>query len=101
MSAYPPTGDIRVAPFVACALLHRHPRRSFLGYQLLRRLYDPPPRRVAVQAAELAAFRCVDPVKADVLAVHLNGIAVDHVGDAGHIGQGRGGEQAQGRLRIY
>ncbi len=27
MSAYPPTGDIRVAPFVACALLHRHPRR--------------------------------------------------------------------------
>ncbi len=30
-SAYPPTGDIRVAPFVACALLHRHPRRPFLG----------------------------------------------------------------------
>ncbi len=31
MSAYTPTSDIRVAPFVACALLHRHPRRPFLG----------------------------------------------------------------------
>ncbi len=30
------------------------------------------------------------------LAVHLNGIAIDHRGGAGHVGQGRGGEQAQG-----
>ncbi len=27
--------------------------------------------------------------------LHLNGIAVDHRGDAGHVGQGRGGEQDQ------
>ena len=40
------------------------------------------------------ALRRVDPVKADSLAVHLNGIAVDHRGDAGHVGQGRGGKQA-------
>ncbi len=38
----------------------------------------------------------IDPVKEYPLAVHLNGIAVDHRGDAGHVGQGRGGEQAQG-----
>ena len=30
------------------------------------------------------------------LAMHLNGIAVDHRGDAGHVGQGGSGEQAQG-----
>ncbi len=36
----------------------------------------------------------VDPVKAYPLAVHLNGIAVDHRGDAGHVCKGRGGEQA-------
>ena len=35
-------------------------------------------------------------MKAYPLAVHLNGIAVDYRGDAGHVGQGRGGEQAQG-----
>ena len=39
---------------------------------------------------------CVYPVQPDSLAVHLNGIAVDRRGDAGHVGQGRGGEQAQG-----
>ena len=42
------------------------------------------------------ALRRVDPVKADSLAVHLNGIAVDHRGSAGHVGQGWRGEQAQG-----
>ena len=52
-SAYPPTGDIRVAPFVACALLHRHPRRPFLGYQFLDRLYDSLPHRVALQVASI------------------------------------------------
>ncbi len=36
-----------------------------------------------VQAAELATLRRVDPVKAYPLAVHLNGIAVDHRGAAG------------------
>ncbi len=30
------------------------------------------------------------------VAVHLNGIAVDHSGDTGYVGQGWGGEQAQG-----
>jgi len=30
-SGLAPTADIRVAPFVACALLHRHPCRPFLG----------------------------------------------------------------------
>ncbi len=49
-----------------------------------------------VQAAELATLRRVDPVKACPLAVHLNGIAVDHRGGAGHVGQGGHGEQAQG-----
>ncbi len=38
----------------------------------------------------------VDPVKAYPLAVHFNGIAVDHGGGPGHVGKGRGGEQAQG-----
>ena len=38
------------------------------------------------------ALRRVDSVKAYALAVHLNGIAIDHRGDAGHVGQGRGGE---------
>ncbi len=33
-------------------------------------------------------------MQADTLAVHLNGIAVDD--GAGHVGQGRGGEQAEG-----
>ncbi|MCH9054049.1 MAG: hypothetical protein IIA72_23870 [Proteobacteria bacterium] len=33
---------------------------------------------------------------ANSLAVHLNGITVDHRGDAAHVGQGRGGEQAKG-----
>jgi len=42
----------------------------------------------------LVALRRVDPVKPDPLAVLLNGIAVDHQGDAGHVGQGRGDEQA-------
>ncbi len=30
------------------------------------------------------------------LAVHLNGIAVDHRGRTGDVGKGRGGEQAEG-----
>ena len=38
----------------------------------------------------------VDPVKADSLAVDFERVAVDHRGDAGHVGQGRGGEQAEG-----
>ncbi len=32
----------------------------------------------------------------DRVAVHLNGIAVDHRGRTGHVGQGWGGEQAEG-----
>ena len=40
--------------------------------------------------------RRVDPVQAYPLAVHLNGIAVDHRGDPDHIGKGRTCEQAQG-----
>ncbi len=51
---------------------------------------------LAVPAAQLPAFRRVDPVKAYPLAVHLNGIAVDHQGRAGYVGQHRDGEQAQG-----
>ncbi len=35
-------------------------------------------------------------MKAYPLAVYLNGIAVDHRGDAGHVGKGWGGEQAEG-----
>ena len=49
-----------------------------------------------VQAAELATLRRVDPVQAYPLVVHLNGIAVDHGSGAGHVGQGWGGEQAEG-----
>ncbi len=30
------------------------------------------------------------------LAVNFERVAVDHRGNAGHVGQGRGGEQAQG-----
>jgi len=33
---------------------------------------------------------------ANSLAVHLNGITVDHRSHAAHVGQGRGGEQAKG-----
>ena len=44
---------------------------------------------LAVQAAELPALRRVDPMKAYPLAMHLNGIAVDHRCNAGHVGQGR------------
>ena len=41
-------------------------------------------------------LRRVDPVKAYPLAVNFESVAVDHRGDAGHVGQGRGGEQTQG-----
>ncbi len=40
-------------------------------------------------------YRRVDPVQAYPLAVHLNGIAIDHRGDAGHVGLSWGGEQAE------
>ena len=36
----------------------------------------------------------VDPVKAYPLACHFQGIAVYDPGSAGHVDQGRGGEQA-------
>ncbi len=39
-----------------------------------------------VQAAELVTLRRVDPVKAYPLAVDFERIAVDHCGDAGHVG---------------
>ncbi len=42
----------------------------------------------------LQALGRVDPMKADALAVYFQGIAVDHRGDAGHVGPGWGGEQA-------
>ena len=51
---------------------------------------------LAVRAAELPALRCVYAMQAYPLVVRLNCIAVDHRGDAGHIGQGWGGEQGQG-----
>ncbi len=35
-------------------------------------------------------------MQAHPLAVHLNGVVVDHRGGAGHVGKGRGGEQADG-----
>ncbi len=35
-------------------------------------------------------------MKRDPLAVYLNRVAVDHRGDASHVGQGWGGEQAEG-----
>ncbi len=47
--------------------------------------------RLAVQAAELPALGRVDLVQAYPLAVYLNGIAVDHRGRAGYVGQGAEG----------
>ena len=44
----------------------------------------------------MPTFGRVDPVKAYPLAVHLNGIAVDHRGRAGHVGQGRSGRADMG-----
>ena len=35
-------------------------------------------------------------MQADTLTRHLQRVAVDHRGDAGHVGKGWGGEQAQG-----
>ncbi len=49
---------------------------------------------LAVYAAELLALRRVDPMQADTLAVDFERVTVDHRGDAGHVGKGRGGEQA-------
>ncbi len=44
--------------------------------------------RLTVQAACLTALRRVDPMKADSLAVDIEGVAVDHPRWAGDIGEG-------------
>jgi hypothetical protein len=38
-----------------------------------------------------------DPEPRKPFAVHLNGIAVNHVGDTGHVGQGLGWRAGRGR----
>ena len=42
------------------------------------------------------AFRAPEAKTSNVIGnpFMLQGVAVDHVGDTGHVGQGRGGEQA-------
>ena len=69
-------------------------RADLVGQGIGRLIADLP--RLAVQAAKLPALRRVDPVKAYPLAVYFPGIAVDHRGNSGYVGQGRSGEQAQG-----
>ncbi len=51
---------------------------------------------LAVQAAELPALGRVDPMQAYPLPVNFQRVAVDHRGGAGQVGQGWGGEQAEG-----
>ncbi len=77
---------------VAAYVLARHGPAGDLVLERVRRVFAALPG-LAVQVAELPALGRVDPVKAYPLAVHLNSIAVDHRGNAGHVGQGRGGEQ--------
>ncbi len=80
----------------ACqTVLARHgPAGDLVGQGVGRILAALP--GLTVQAAELPALGRVDPVQAYPLAMDFERIAVDHRGDAGHVGQGRGDEQAQG-----
>ncbi len=88
-----PGDDALVA--VAAQVLARHgPAGDLLG-QGIRCVFAALPW-LAIQAAELPALRRVDPMEANTLAMDFERIAVDHRGDAGHVGQGRGDEQAQG-----
>ncbi len=80
---------------VAAQVLARHgPAGDLVGQGVGRILPTLP--GLAVQAAKLAALGRVDAMQADTLAVHLNGIAVDDSGGAGHVGQDWRGEQAEG-----
>ncbi len=77
---------------VTAQVLARHgPAGGLVGKRVGRILAALP--RLAVQAAKLPALRRIYAMQAYPLAVHLIGIAVDHRGDAGHVGQRRGGEQ--------
>ena len=75
--------------------------RLFTAGQLL--VLDVNPERLArrpaageltaLEPAGLQDFRRVDAVKVDLLAVDLDGVAVDHLGLAGDLGVGREGRE--------
>ncbi len=87
-------GHLPLVAVVAQVLARHGPAGDLVGERVRRILTALP--GVAVQAAELPALRRVDSMEADMLTVDFERVAVDHRGDAGHVGQGRGGEQGQG-----
>lgn len=70
------------------------PLLSNFPVELKRSLLSTAPALVS-PSIELSALGCVDPVKADALAVDLDSIAVDHRGPAHDVGQGRCGHQQE------
>ena len=79
---------------MAQVLAHHGPAGDLVCKGIRRVLAALP--KLTVEAAELTAFRGVNSVQSYPLAVDFQGVAVDHGSDAGHVGQGRGGEQAEG-----